>query len=88
MKRKQVMKKGIYSYFLISSECCLEDYFLNQTCYFCLNKIDPEFYNDLFNLFGICNSTEEMKRNLRFIFQRRDYISDSSDYSLEFLLYR
>ena len=82
------MKKGIYNYFLINSDCCLEDYFLNQACYFCLNKIDPEFYNDLFNLFGICNSTEEMKRNLRFIFQRRDYISDSSDYSLEFLLYR
>lgn len=54
----------------------MEDYYLSRTPYFCLLKIEREFYEDLFNLYGICKSTEEMKRNLRYIFQKRDYLTE------------
>ena len=56
----------------------LEDFLFQQKPYFCICRIDPDFYNDIFNLYGICKSTGEIKRNLRYIFKKRDYISDSS----------
>lgn len=63
---------------MLNRLCSLEEYYLKQEAYICLCKIDRSFYSDIFNLYGICRSTEEIKRNLHYIFEKRDYISDSS----------